>query len=71
MTDNDDDNEENELLQAESRRRYKEWVDGGCIPHHPNAFHDPSICPGCFARYEFCVCNLVEKREADKTGRSP
>lgn len=57
-----DKNEIEGLEKQESRRLYREWLNDPNRKFHPNAFHDPDICPGCFASYEHCVCKIIAKK---------
>lgn len=45
------------ITPEESRRLYREWINDPNRKLHPNAYHDPGICPTCFASLDYCICN--------------
>lgn len=53
------------IIPEDSRRLYREWIDDPDRTFHPNAFHNPEICPNCFASLDCCIC---KNDDSKKTG---
>ncbi len=53
------------ITPEDSRRLYREWINDPNRTLHPNAYHNPEICPNCFASLDCCIC---EKDDSKKTG---
>jgi hypothetical protein len=50
-----------EVTPEQSRKAYKEWVKDPNRILHPNVNHNPTICHGCLASYENCICENGQK----------